>query len=365
MPHRRRSLSSALVVALVLALPLGCSGTRGMHVVEIPAEGITLAYDLVAGTVLDGHIMARESSGSAGRGGNRTAEFDVSMLIKGIDDSGSAAVKARVKNLQLDMSFGQMSDFVDAKAVISAAQRMVEGADIRFKVNAQGKVFDFPKASAVGDLDPMVQMALETVLDALEQSIYPVPQRALTVGATWEDQDVQGRKGKLGRFRETTTTTSFNGVFRPKDADDGVRFAMLEREDNTSTVTTTKEGGHEVSHRESFDIMFDINGGFVRKVRAVGTEVDGPATTTTRFEARWSKRTTKVTKTPISTSTQKITDPCDPNYVGAELCPGAPDHFADDLDSAPSASPGGDAPASEPIKTDESIASPSPSVDTP
>ena len=138
------------------------------------------------------------------------------------------------------MSFGQMSDFVDAKAVISAAQNMVEGADIKFRMDAQGVVTDFPKASAAGgELDPMVQMALETILGALKRSIHPVPAKALTTGATWQDQKVTGRKGKLGRFKETTTSSSFKGLFRPKDSAPGVQIARIQQEDKTSTVTTT------------------------------------------------------------------------------------------------------------------------------
>lgn len=320
---------------------MGCGGTRGMHKVETPAEGVTLTYRLDAGTVLDGHVLDRESSGAAGQGSNRTAEFDVSMIIKGADDSGVALVKARIKNLRLNMSFGQMSDFVDAKAVISAAQNMVEGADIKFRMDAQGVVTDFPKASAAGgELDPMVQMALETILGALKRSIHPVPAKALTTGATWQDQKVTGRKGKLGRFKETTTSSSFKGLFRPKDSAPGVQIARIQQEDKTSTVTTTKEGGHEVSNRDTVDLTFDVNGGFARRVQAVGTEVDGPSTTTTRFEARWSRRGAKqAADAPPTSSTQKITDPCDPNYVGAELCPGAPDPFADEFEDAPSASP--------------------------
>ncbi len=337
-----------------------------MHEVETPAEGVTLAYRLEAGTVLDGHVLDRESSGAAGQGLNRTAEFDVSMIIKGADDSGTAFVKARIKNLRLNMSFGQMSDFVDAKAVISAAQSMVEGADIKFRMDARGVVTDFPKASAAGgELDPMVEMALEAILGALQRSIHPVPPEALTAGATWEDQKVTGRKGKLGRFKETTTSSVFKGLFRPKEAASDVQLALVQQEDKTTTVTTTKEGGHEVSNRDTVNLTFDVNGGFARRVQAVGTEVDGPSTTTTRFEARWSRRPKKAAPsvTSTSTSTQKIGDPCDPNYVGAELCPGAPDPYTDDFEDAPVASPADGATAPAQPKASEEV--PAGDPDTP
>ena len=208
-----------------------------MSEVEVPAEGVALAYDLQPGTVADGHVLYRESAGNSSS--SQVAEFDVAMLVKKRDDSGRAIVKARIKNLRLVWSMGGMaSDVVDESEVVQSCQQLLEGSDVQFSIAPDGKISDFPDASEAQGIPDITRLCVETLLEALESSLVELLDEPMTTGKSWTNEDTKGRKGRLGRYVERTTRSTFEGLFTRTDGPED-RLAIINSDTRELTTVTT------------------------------------------------------------------------------------------------------------------------------
>lgn len=346
-----------LSLCLSLAVPLGC-GTGGLKEVEAPAEGVQLRYKLEPRSVADGHVVYRKSGGF----GNETVEFDLTSLVKSVSDDGQAQVTTRIKNVRVVWNMGGMSDVVDESEVVASCQQSLEGSDIRFQMDATGKVANFPSAADAAGLPEVTRRCVDLALKGLREALPPLPEDTLAKGAAVEDNRTKGRKGRLGRYVETRGQRQLKGIFASK-SDDAGTVAIVEGNTKVTTTTTTKSGGNVVNERLTSTLHFGLEEGFPRRIQSASTEVDGSTTSTTRLEVRWAKRPVTAAE-PASSApvTRSYDDPCDPNYVGAEICPDKASAYDDDAfdDVDPVAPPSTNAPSEASTSTDDSPAAEAP-----
>jgi hypothetical protein len=158
-----------------------------------------------------------------------------------------------------------------------------------------------------------------------------MPRKSVKQGETWDEKEKKGRKGKLGSYRVGTTTTTFTGLFREKERNEDV--AKLEIVHEREETVTTKAGSHQNKWEGKTEALFSTSGNYLAKVKGEIRKYDpgtgmGPQTTFTKVRVEWNKQsvdevaaeTVPTPEAPKEAEVQAITDPCHPDYVGAEEC---------------------------------------------
>ena len=292
------------------------------------------------------------------------------MLVKKRDDSGRAIVKARIKNLRLVWNMGGMaSDVVDESEVVQSCQQLLEGSDVQFSIAPDGKISDFPDASEAQGIPDITRLCVETLLEALESSLVELPDEPMTTGKSWTNEDTKGRKGRLGRYVERTTTSTFEGLFTRTDGPED-RLAVINSDTRELTTVTTNDGGHDVTKRTAAVLRYNVTRGFPAEVEVTTTRVDGPSVSNVRLRARWAKRAASAsaapsTPSPAAPEAKRFDDPCAPDYVGPEICAdngggGGADDFADVEAVAPGGTPGAPPAPADGGNADEAAPAPAP-----
>jgi hypothetical protein len=315
MSRRIRSIFIALSLGLASPIVLTACKDKNLQATEVPAEGVTLRYSLAPGGSYAGHINQRETTQSGDLTMNRTLDFTVQLRVTGLDEKGVARVETVVQNLQLTWALPPNMPY-SLGEFIEGAQKKIEGVTIRFAVTPEGKIEDVP-AMPEG-LDGQERMVLQGVIDGLTSAFFVVPDQALKQGETWTDEDTKGRQGKLGRYAETKTTSSFDGLFQKTDTSQ--RVAKLTIQSDKTETMTTKAGGHEIDYRAKQTALFDVDGNFLVSLNGTDTKFDSGETTTRKFKAEWTQNSAGAAGAVSSTETQQIDDPCDPDYVGPGEC---------------------------------------------
>jgi hypothetical protein len=335
-----------LVLALTLALPLtsACSGSK-LQAVETPAAGVKLEYKLLAGSVLDGHVHHKRQDGATGGSqSTRRLDFDVRLTVRGQREADSAThVQATISNI--DLNWVVPNAPMNIGEFVANSKKRLEGMNVDMFVDAKGELVEFPDPPA--ELSDEDKFLMEAILDGLEQAFYIVPDRALKKGETWDDEKKRGRKGKLGRFYEEKSSSSFDGLFLA-DTPDGApeqTVAQIRVNSTRMETITTKAGGHETKTVDKKRIYFDTGANYLAGVEGTRTKYDAGVPSTVKFRCDWKLTTTgsgtapapapEVAPEPAPEPAPKPTtcpageedcevqgalDPCDDDYVGGADC---------------------------------------------
>lgn len=338
-----------LLSLLLCATPwtLGCKTGPQLSKVEAPAEGIALRYDLTPGQVYTGSVRHSQTIRSANTSNSfsNNFSFDLTLIVRGPDaQHGGTAVTAKFSAVSvrwspppgLPMSVSELN---------KQASQQLQGLEVDYSVDETGKIVhmpelpdDFPK-----ELRPIVQEAL----DMLETAFLSVPAQALKQGDAWKDEKKRGRKGKLGRYVEGTVQTRLEGFYRTSES--ALTVAKLVTEEEETEVTTTSAGGHEVRKRGTTEALFATDQKYlVSYVANRQNEDTGNTNSFIKTEVTWKKMPSQ-TGTGAVKQVQDISDPCHPDYVGAEECV-----------EQPTAPAGGEPPASSQPAPDAQPPAPAP-----
>ncbi len=306
----------ALGLTLGLALPMAvsaCTGGAKMGELEVPAEGVALRYDLVPGSIFEGTIASKRSDGSVG-GNQSTRKLDIKaeLTVMGQREDGATQLDIVIK--EIAVGWVVPNSPVNLESFVENAKTRLRGMKISMFLAPTGEVVEFP--GVPDDLPQEDQFLMELVLDGIEQAFYPVPERPLKKGESWDDERERGRKGKLGRYYKETTTSTFEGLFAP-DTPPPARVARLDVDAERIETITTKEGGHETKYVDEKAIVFDIDANFLSSMEGKRTKYDGDAVSRMEFRASW-RSTDKAAV--AQTVKQTIADPCSDDYVGGEDC---------------------------------------------
>ncbi|RMG94658.1 MAG: hypothetical protein D6705_15500 [Deltaproteobacteria bacterium] len=318
---RRTSVVLAVFAALGLSAATVLSGCGPKYeAVEVPAEGVRLAYDLSAGRTFEGHVRRSETvSGSFGNL-NRVLEYDVRLTIAGKDPNrGDTLVRATFHNVKIQWTLPPSSGLnISVDEFIQNAVRQVQGMEIRFNVGEDGSVHYLPPIPA--EVDDQLRLVIQSVLDSLDEAFLQVPKDTLSPGETWEEKEKKGRKGKLGRYRQGVRKTTFKGLYR--DPKTQATLALLSIEDRGEEVITTKAGSRRNEWNGKTDAYFSITDAFLAERHGELRKFDPKeGTTFVKVDVTWRKVADGNAAGAVEVERQRITDPCDPDYVGFEECP--------------------------------------------
>jgi hypothetical protein len=308
-----RTLFFALGLGLALPVLTTACGDKNLQETTVPAEGVTLRYALAPGAAFAGHVNQRESVQGGQVSMNRSLDFTVNLRVTGQKEDGSAQVEAVVSNLDITWALPPNMPY-SVGEFIEGARKKIDGVTIRFVVTRDGQVEDMPPMPE--GLDGQERLVLQAVLDGLASAFLVVPENALKQGEQWVDEGTRGRQGKLGKYSEWKTTSSFDGLFDKTDTSQKV--AKLTIETNKTDTTTTKSGGHETNTRSKTTALFDIDADYLVSLTGTETKFDSGETTTRKFSTDWTRSSAGAT--PAPTEVQQIDDPCHPDYVGPGEC---------------------------------------------
>lgn len=332
----------ALLAAFVLCaapLTLGCKSGPQLTKVEAPAAGVALRYDLTPGQSYKGSVRHTETirSATSSTSASNFFAFDLSLTVRGPDkDHGGMGVTARFSAVTVRWSL-PLGISISVAEYNRKASEALQGLEIDFAVDDTGKIVYMPELPEEfpGELRGPVQQAL----DQLETAFLPVPSNAIKVGDQWKEDKKRGKKGKLGRYVEGAIQTRVDGFYRTGEPP--VTVAKLVSEESVTEVTTTTSGGHEVKKRATTEALFATEQNYlISYVSDRQTDDLGNSTSFEKTEVSWTKMPAPA---GAQTQVQDISDPCHPDYVGAEECKS---DTAQPADGQPPAS--SQPPASEP-----------------
>ncbi|MBA3547731.1 MAG: hypothetical protein H0T76_14705 [Nannocystis sp.] len=331
-----------LVALLLCTAPLACGGGKNLQKLEAPASGVTLAYDLSPGQVYKGSVSNSESvRATSGASLSRGFDFDVTLAVRGPDPKGQGTmVTARYSNVNIRWGLPPGATF-SVGELVSKATSQLQGLEVDFVVDETGKVQSMPELPS--DMPEELRFVLQEAIDTLETAFLPVPARPLKVGDSWKDDKVRGRKGKLGRYLEASTTSTVEGFFRDETKQSDV--TKLKIEETETEITTAKTGSHEVKKQTATTALFAHADRYLSSLERTRQTFDpGNATIFTTLKVQWTKSPPPQGSAAAIKQVQDITDPCHPDYVGGEEC--QPAGAADPGDAAAPTQPG---PAGDPV----------------
>jgi len=328
-PRLRASAAFGLGV-LLLAFPWigGCGPQNGLVQTVVPQDGVQLRYDLQPGGTFKGHVFRRETVQERGSSFTRSLKFNVNMRVVAVNDDGSHRVKAVVSNLDLQWHFGSNAA-VSRSQFAQRALKSIDGVTIPFSVDSDGAIKDVPPPP--DGLEDDEKQVLEAVVEGLTSAFYVVPSRKLLEGDKWTQHSTRGKKGRLGKFVESTASYSFEGLFTSHKTGTPARFARLRVDTNQSRETTTKDSTHATRVHSKDELLFAIDGNHLARITTGSTKFTGPVTVTVKFNAQW-ERTASIqalaAHSPLAAAnpssptieSQSIADPCDDDYVGSKAC---------------------------------------------
>jgi hypothetical protein len=318
----RHASSRALAVALFAAsigIAPACGGKRGMQKVEVPAGGITLAYDLTQGASYEGHVRIGNTKQLEGIGNiSQSLECDVRMMVLGDDPArGGAQVRATFANITLNWALPPSAPFsVDEFAKQAVAQ--LQGMQVTFNVLPTGEITYMPVPPQ--ELSAELKELIFQVVRALEQGFLVVPKHKIGEGETWTENERRGREGKLGRFVDGKVTTKMDGMFRHATRpEDVVRLSIEQKKKET---ITTPDGARTNEIEGKSTALFSTLG-YLAEVDGETREYDPKQGMNFRkVRVQW-KKTAKGHAGSGGGDVQTIDDPCHPDYVGPAECKSA------------------------------------------
>ncbi len=306
-----------LVALLLCSAPLACGGGKNLQKIEAPAGGVTLAYDLSPGQVYKGNVANSQSvRTTSGSSLSRGFQFDVSLAVRGpAPDGQGIMVTARYSNVNIRWGLPPGATF-SVGELVSKATDQLQNMEVTFYVDETGKVVFMPE---LPELPEDLRFVVQEAMDTLETAFLPVPARPLKSGDSWKDVKVRGRKGKLGRYLEASTTSTVEGFFRDEAKKTDV--TRLRIDETETEITTAKTGSHEVKKQTTTTALFAHADRYLSSLERTRQTFDpGNATIFTTLKVKWEKATPQPAGPTAIKQVQDITDPCHPDYVGGEEC---------------------------------------------
>jgi hypothetical protein len=312
----RRSLAPSLLVALALALPLssGCGKTKQkLTEVEVPEAGVSMRYDLAPGQEYKGHVSMRNSAQTPVGDVVTMLEFDVALVVSANEDEGGKLVRATVDAIKLDLRLPEGIPAAAAGGLTPEAAASLNGMELRFNLSERGDVSNEPEPPESAPLE--IKSIIGMVTSALTSGFVRVPEQPIKDGQSW---DAKPEKTKV-EVTSATNTGTLKGLARNEAGEDIAKLEFVAK------IEAEREGQKFVVKQE-VEASFSTTGGYVTAVkRKINNEIVGQGSLLSEIEAKWTKGGKQAVEaaapaTPAG-EVQTITDPCDPDYVGAEECP--------------------------------------------
>jgi hypothetical protein len=310
----RRSLAPSLLVVLALALPLapGCGKTKQkLTEVEVPEAGVSMRYDLAPGQEYAGHVKMRNSAQTPVGDVVTMLEFDVALVVSAKEEAGSKLVRATVSKIELEMRLPEGIPAAMAGGMTPEAAAALDGMELRFNLSERGDVSNEPEPPESAPVETKAIIGMIT--GALTSGFVRVPEQPVKDGESW---DAKPEKSKV-TVTSATNTGTLEGLARNEAGEDIAKLAFV------AHVEAEREGQKFVV-KQDVKASFSTTGGYAVAVeRKINNEIVGQGTLLSEIEAQWTKggkQAVEAASPAPAGEVQAITDPCDPDYVGAEEC---------------------------------------------
>lgn len=308
----RGPLASSLF-ALALALPLATSCTKKAQLTEVavPEAGVSMRYDLTAGQQYDGHVRMRNSVQTPMGDVLTLIEFDVTLVASAQAHDGLTLMRATVDDIKLDLRLPEGIPAAAAGGLTPEAAAALNGMELRFDLSERGDVSNEPEPPKDAPLE--TQAIVGMVTNAITAGFVRVPEQPVKDGESWDASSSQNKP----EVKSSTSTGTLKGLGRNEAGED---IAKLE----LTAELEAERDGRQIKAKQSVKASFSATGGYpVTVERTINNEIVGQGTMLIEIETSWTKGSKHaVEAAPAPTpDVQTITDPCDPDYVGAEDCP--------------------------------------------
>ena len=316
----RRLLLSAALGASVAAL--GCD--KNLTEVEVPEAGVSLRYDLTPGQVYNGHVKWKNIIEAGGQQLITNLDFDVELLVTGIQDDHGPLLRAKTKNIKVNVS---VPDGVppEATGLSPDVAKQLNGVEIAFNADAQGKISNAPEPPE--DLDKLAKATVRQLTAGVLAGLVRVPETQLKKGETWTPN-----------YTRDGITTTGTGTFESMVQDEtGASLAKLWLDVKSEGETEAVGTKMKVSRAQTIAVLFPTAPGFPTSIKRKGTFQLPMGDVSTNIEVTWARGEKRKVEANSAAEVQAITNPCDGDYVGPEECKEAPPHPRIQLTLAPQA----------------------------
>jgi hypothetical protein len=310
----RRSLVPSILVVLALVLPssTGCSKKPQLTEVAVPEAGISMRYDLAPGQEYLGHVKLRNAIQTPVGEVVTIIEFDAVLVASANETAGGRLVRATVSNIKLDLRLPEGIPAAAVGGLTPEAAAALDGTELPFDLSDRGEVSNDPEPPATAPMETKAIFIMIT--SALTGGFVRVPEQPVKDGESWDASSSTPRAG----VRSSSTTGTLEGLARNGAGEDIAQLALV------GQMQAEREG-RQVKTKQTVKASFSTTAGFpIAVTRSINTEVEGQGTVLIEIEAEWKKggkRSVPAASPTPEPEVQEITDPCDPDYVGAEECP--------------------------------------------
>jgi hypothetical protein len=316
----RRSLAPSLYrlgIALALVLPLagGCGKTKQKLIeVAVPEAGVSMRYDLSPGQEYAGHVKMRNTLPTPMGDVLTLVEFDVAMVVSANEDAAGKLVRTTVKNIKLDLRLPEGIPAAMVGGLTPEAAAALNGMELRFNLSERGEVSNEPEPPESAPVETRAIIGMIT--NALTSAFVRVPEQPVKDGESW---DAKGKERESGAtIKSATHTGTLKGLGRNQAGEDIAKLVF------TAQIEAEQQG-QAVKVKQDVKASFSTTGGYLVSVeRSINNEIVGQGTVLVEIEAAWTKGGKQAVEAAAprpAGEVQAITDPCDPDYVGAEECP--------------------------------------------
>lgn len=307
-------LGIALALALPLPLSAGCGKTKTkLTEVAVPEAGVSMRYDLAPGQEYAGHIKMRNTLPTPVGDVLTSIEFDVALVVSANADASGKLVRATIKGIALDV---RLPEGVPAEAVgglTPEAAAALDGMELRFNLSERGEVSNEPEPPESAPLETKAIVGM--IANALTSAFVRVPEPPVKDGESWDAKSEDPK----ATIKSATHTGTLEGLGRNAAGEDIAQLVFV-------ADIEAEQQGHAVKVHQDVKASFSTTGGYAVAIeRTIKNEVVGQGTVLVEIEAAWKKGGKQAVEGAAAPSgeVQAITDPCDPDYVGAEECPTA------------------------------------------
>lgn len=316
----RRSLTSSLYrlgLALALALPLsaGCGKTKTkLTEVAVPESGVSMRYDLAPGQEYAGHVKMRNTLPTPVGDVLTSIEFDVALVVSANEDASGKLVRATIKAIELDMRLPEGIPAAAIGGMTPEAAAALNGMELRFNLSEHGDVSNEPEPPETAPMETKAIIGM--ISNALTSAFVRVPEQPVKDGESWDAKSKDDKES----IKSATHTGTLEGLGRSAAGEEVAQLVF-------KASIEAEQQGQTVKVQQDVKASFSTTGGYAVAVeRKINNEIVGQGTVLIEIEAAWKKGGKQAVEaaapTPAS-EVQTITDPCDPDYVGAEECPAA------------------------------------------
>jgi hypothetical protein len=240
-------------------------------------------------------------------------EFDVAMVVSANEDASGKLVRATVKGIKLDLRLPEGIPAAMAGGLTPEAAAALNGMELRFNLSDRGEVSNEPEPPESAPME--IKAIIGMISSALTSGFVRVPEQPVKDGESW---DAKSKESKA-TVKSATHTGTLEGLGRNEAGEDIAQLAFV------ASIEAEREG-QTFKVKQDVKASFSTTGGYPVSVkRTINNEIVGQGTLLSEIEAEWKKGGKQAVEGAApSGEVQAITDPCDPDYVGAEECPATP-----------------------------------------